>query len=66
MTPQIAFYNGQAEACATAADAAMLDNQRDTFLRAEAAWIALADRAIRTEAARAQREAGKPVVPAND
>ncbi len=59
MTPQIAFYSGQAEACASAAGAALLDNQRETFLRAEAAWTALAARAIRMEKARAEREAVK-------
>jgi hypothetical protein len=39
------------------ADAATLDNVRDRCLRAEAAWLAMADRQDRTEDARAAREA---------
>jgi excinuclease UvrABC helicase subunit UvrB len=35
------------------ADAATLDNVRERCLRAEAAWIAMADRAARNEAMRA-------------
>ena len=57
MTTPSQFYLEQVRVCAESAAQAVLDNQRDTFLRAGAAWQALADRAIKQQAARAQRDA---------
>jgi hypothetical protein len=51
------FFLAQAAICAQAAEGAALENQRDKYLRAQAAWQALADREIRNEAAREEREA---------
>lgn len=50
------FYLSRAEEAKAGADAAQLDNVRDRWLRAEAAWIAMADRAGRIEEARSERE----------
>lgn len=47
-----------AKARADAADTT-LDNVRQRCLRAEAAWLAMADRIERTESARLRREAEK-------
>jgi len=44
------FYLRQVALSAEAADNAALANQRDTFLRAQAAWQVLADRAGKTAA----------------
>jgi hypothetical protein len=41
------------------ADRAELDNVRDRCLRAEAAWLVMAERADRTERLRAAHEAAK-------
>ena len=41
------------------ADRAELDNVRDRCLRAEAAWLVMAERAERTERLRAAHEAAK-------
>ena len=38
------FYLNQVATCAKAANDAALDNQRETYLRAQAAWQVLADR----------------------
>jgi len=54
------FYVSRAEEARVGADTAQLDNVRDRWLRAEAAWIEMADRAGRIEEARLGRE--KPVV----
>lgn len=51
------FYLAQAANCARSAAATQLDNQRETYLRAQAAWQALADREIGVKAARDLREA---------
>ena len=50
------FYLEQAELCARSAAATLLDNQRETFLRSRAAWLALAARDIEVQAGRAARE----------
>jgi len=50
-------FREQAERWHDEAERATLDNVRDRCLRAEAAWIAMADRHERVEAARAEREA---------
>lgn len=50
-------YRDNAAKCRADADAATLDNVRDRNLRAEAAWLAMADRQQRTDTARAEREA---------
>lgn len=53
------FFQHQASLCAASAAGCKLDNQRETFLRAQAAWQALADREFGLKAARAEREAEK-------
>lgn len=53
------FYLAQAATCAQAAENTALANQRDKYLRAQAAWQALADREIGIVAARDLREAEK-------
>jgi len=50
------FYLSRAEEAREGAEAAQLDNVRDRWLRAEAAWNEMADRAGRIEKARAERE----------
>lgn len=54
-------YRSQAAKCRADADAATLDNVRDRNLRAEAAWLDMAVRQERTDAARAARET-RPMV----
>lgn len=49
-------YRAQAAKCRADADSATLDNVRDRNLRAEAAWLDMAVRQERTDAARAARE----------
>jgi hypothetical protein len=56
MADTYAFYIQQAEAARKSADAAMLDNVRDNFERAEKVWRNLADKAQRVADARQQRE----------
>lgn len=59
------FYRKQADLCAMSAEASGLSNQRDTLLRAQAAWQALADREFRVKAGREQRELeGRELAPA--
>lgn len=48
-------YRQQAEQARADADAATLDNVRDRCLRAEAAWLAMAERQERVDTARAER-----------
>lgn len=50
------FYISRAEEAKNGADTAQLDNVRDRWLRAEAAWNEMADRAGRIEEARSERE----------
>ena len=57
MAAQTLTYRDNAAKCRADADAATLDNVRDRNLRAEAAWLAIADRQERTDTARAEREA---------
>ncbi len=57
MAASAQFYIDQAALCAISAEAAPLGNQRDKYLRAEAAWQALADREEEIKAARDKREA---------
>ena len=59
MTVSGQFFLNQASSCATSAAGSQLANQRETYLRAQAAWQALADREFGLKAARAQREADK-------
>ena len=49
-------FTARAADCRTQADAADLANVRERCLRAEAAWLAMADRSLRTEAARDRRD----------
>ena len=50
-------YRTNAAKCREDADSATLDNVRDRNLRAEAAWLAMAERQERVDHARAEREA---------
>ena len=59
MTNESEFYRARARQARTEAEAAQLDNVRDRCLRAEAAWIAMAERGEMTDAMRATREAAK-------
>ena len=52
-------YLLRAEQARTEAEEATLDNVRDRCLRAEAAWMEMADRAERTEKMRAASVAAK-------
>lgn len=53
------FYSLRAAEARRAAAVATLDNVRDRHLGAAAAWDAMADRAARTDRARADTEARK-------
>jgi hypothetical protein len=57
LTTQLEFYRARAEQCRAEADAATLDNVRDRCLRAEHAWLRMADRVARTEAMRREKDA---------
>ena len=57
MSP-LQFYRDQAARAQAEADAAKLDNVRDRCLRSAHAWEGMADRIARTDAMRAEREAG--------
>ena len=61
-------YRQQAEQARADADAATLDNVRDRCLRAEAAWLAMAERQERVDTARAGRTpaASSPQQQGND
>ncbi|WP_432770161.1 MAG: hypothetical protein HEQ22_05290 [Sphingopyxis sp.] len=50
------YYLTQAEKCAVDAATSTLIQVRDRSLRAEQAWRQMADRVIRTEAARAEKD----------
>lgn len=50
------FYLAQAEKCAADAAGTALEQVRDRNLRAAAAWHAMADKLIRAEQARAEKE----------
>lgn len=50
------LYRARAEQCRAEADAATLANVRERCLRAESAWIAMAERGERTDAMRLSRE----------
>jgi hypothetical protein len=56
MAPHVTYLDHAAQARADA-DAATLDNVRERCLRAEAAWLAMAERQSRIDTARAEREA---------
>lgn len=49
-------YRAQAAKCRADADSATLDNVRERNLRAEAAWLDMAERHERTTASRLARE----------
>lgn len=57
MSKESEFYRGRAEQARAEADASTLDNVRERCLRAEAAWIAMAERGERADAMRTDREA---------
>lgn len=56
---EVQFYRTRAAQCRAEADAATLDNVRERCLRAEAAWVAMAERGERTDQMRADRDAAK-------
>lgn len=64
MAEAITFYQNQAESCGKAAAEASLENQRDKFLQAQAAWQALADKTAMVQARAAKREAERERVQA--
>lgn len=57
MASQTIIYRQQAAKCRADAEASDLANVRERNLRAEAAWLAMAERQERTDAAREKREA---------
>ena len=57
MSTSTQFYLDQAEQCGRNAQSATLANQREVQLKAQAAWQAMADRAIHTATERDRREA---------
>ncbi|MDF2640570.1 MAG: hypothetical protein K0R64_3554 [Novosphingobium lindaniclasticum] len=57
-------FAAHAARCTREADEATLDNVRDRALRAAAAWHAMAERSLKTEATRAAREARPAPEPA--
>ena len=59
MSATCQFYLDQAALCAKSAAGATLANQRETYVRAGAAWQALADREIDIATAREKRDAEK-------
>ncbi len=63
MAQHFTYLDHAAQARADA-DAATLDNVRERCLRAEAAWLAMAERQHRIDTARAEREAKVPVTAA--
>ncbi len=46
----------QADSCERAAEASLLANQRETFLRSRAVWLEMAERQQSLRTARAERE----------
>lgn len=56
MATSAQFYLHQAAVCEQAAEATLLDNQRETLLRSRTAWLALANRELEIQAGRAKRE----------
>ena len=56
MSATIDFYRVQAEKCRAEAGEATLTQVRDRNLRAAAAWQAMADKLVRTEEFRAEKE----------
>lgn len=59
MAATLAFYLERAAEAGRAAEAATLDNVRDRARRAEAAWLAMANRVERTQTGREAVEAEK-------
>jgi hypothetical protein len=53
-------FRANAAKCRADADAATLENVRERCLRAEAAWLDMAERQERVETARAVREHREP------
>lgn len=55
MASPYTFYLEQAENCSKAADKAILQNEREKFLRAQASWEALAHKTAKALADRTER-----------
>lgn len=53
------FYIAQAAKCGAEADATILANVRERYLRSQAAWLAMADRLTRAERMRTELAAEK-------
>lgn len=56
-------YREHAAQARADAEAATLENVRERCLRAEAAWLAMAERQQRIDTARAERDAPKMAIP---
>ena len=54
-------FTAHADRCDAEAASATLDNVRDRSLRASATWRDMAERSLRMETARAERESRTPV-----
>lgn len=59
MSPNYDLYVARAAGCAIEADAAVLPNVRERCLRAEVAWLAMAERVLQTETCRQRQAADK-------
>lgn len=59
MSQPVSFYIQQAESCGAAAAESKLDNERDKYLKAQAAWQTLADAAAKTRDEAAKRDAAR-------
>lgn len=59
MSQTLELYLARAEEAATEAKVATLDNVRERCLRSEAAWREMADRQIRIEQLRREKEEGE-------
>ncbi len=59
MSAQHKFYMERAAEARAGASAAVLDNVRDRWLRAEATWVEMADRSLRAETMREKLMAEK-------
>lgn len=63
MNQQLDFYFAQVASCGASAETAILANERQKFLDAQAAWQALADTELKRIAKREERELASPLDP---
>lgn len=59
MSPNYDFYVARAAGCAIEAGATLLPNVRERCLRAEVAWLAMAERVLQTETGRRRQAADR-------